>query len=308
MENKKKSNDVLEKHIESIVKPIFEEAAQEVSKNRLSVGQQTLSNKKKCYYQPHNYRLYFDFNKETFSPEPIYENRYKELKQLKTLVFIYNILNSNEHQYKNFIGCTIWVKKTQIEITNLIDHKKWYVVNIGTREEVRNQVFDICNEKDEQCKNVLRKFISLFGGSSNFNILNRMFDHKVMDSNIRKKIPKHMKFRTEVVKKLYNEHNVEYSDPVSAANYMHNMGIEELAPEIHNDLIVIKEAIFGTLKQNESISKLIGEHINLNIQESSSLHEFHKDVKVHNKVLKGIDKSFRRFNSLLSQKKLKEYF
>ena len=37
MENKKKSNDVLEKHIESIVKPIFEKVAQETKKEHFTL-------------------------------------------------------------------------------------------------------------------------------------------------------------------------------------------------------------------------------------------------------------------------------
>lgn len=298
----------LKKHIEKLCRPIFEKAADENKKTLVSVGPSSLKNEKFTYYQPHNYRLYLDFNKKNFQPNPISTTQSSKEKRLVTLVFKYLTKNyGKEHEYQNFLGCRIRVKKTQVEVTNHIEHKRWYVIKILSRKEVFHQVKEITDKKDRECIQALKSFIKLFGGSSKYQVLNRMSDDKVMNDSIKEKIPKKMKFRTSIVKKLYNEPNIEYNDPVTAANAMHNMGIEELAPEISMELATIKEAVYGTIKQNESTSSLIREHIHMNVKEGQTMLEFHKDIRVHNRVLKGIDKSFKKFNSLLSQKKITEY-
>lgn len=307
-----KKNTSLKEYISYIVKPIFEKAAQETIINQVSVGLTNKKQEKFCYYQPHNYRLYFDFSKENFNPKPMSTNQCQDKKRLVTLVYSHKVKNSKEHEYNNFLGCRIRVKASQVEVTNNLDHKRWYTIKISNKKDISKQVTNITNVKDNQCINALKKFIGLHGGSSNFEILNRMSDDKVMDSNIRKKIPKKMKFRTTAVKKLYNEPNVEYSSPVEAANYMHNMGLEELAPEIEAKLDELKahsNMLWEGIKGIVEVNKSTADTFNSFATNFLPIHREHAvNIKSHTKVLKNISKGFNKFNTLLSQRRLGEYY
>lgn len=308
MENKKESEDIVKKHIEKIVKPIFEKAAQETKINHTMVDNKLKTPKKTItpsLYNPHNYRLYFTFTKEKYKPKVgmvgVWFGKFKNYDKEFTAV--------GE-------GIRVTIKKTQAEIINKLSEQEWFLVN---RVKGKEEITAILNKIDAKCISSFKKFIEIYGGHCDFIILKRegrpslnLFtksDNKIMREPFIDSLPLDMTFETDRVKKYYKKPEVEFKTPLGAANYLENSALNEFAPEIAQHLVVIKEAVFGTLQQNESTSKLITEHINFDLKEAASLHEFHKDVKVHNKVLKGIDKSFRKFNRLLSdrQKKLGEW-
>ena len=63
-------------------------------------------------------------------------------------------------------------------------------------------------------------------------------DNKVLHDRVVDGLPLESTFRNEVVKKVYKEEprNVEFSNPVYAANYFRNAGLADFAPEIAKEL------------------------------------------------------------------------
>jgi len=116
MENKKQKESDVETYISRIVDPIFNKVLKETPKNPMMVGSKVKEFSKYCLYQPHNYRLYFDFKKDKFKPETVPNSAVKPLLPVE-----HKISNSKEHSYNNFLGCRITVKKTQVEIINKIE-------------------------------------------------------------------------------------------------------------------------------------------------------------------------------------------
>lgn len=244
-------------YIDKITKPIFEKALKETPKNRMSVGGGSVKAKKfsdVSLYQPHNYRLYFDFLRSGFKPPT--HNTTDPSRSVVTTSYEYKVKNSTEHYFKNYHGCNITVKKTQIEIINKLEHKRWYVIKHGEASEYTAQVRTIIEKKDSECVIVLKKFIAEFGGESNFKVLNRKSEDKVQleDSVDRVGLKNH--FHSGACKKVYNAANIEFKDPVFAANYFENRAIEKITPEVLVELnrlyqlISIKLDGLSFLKEN----------------------------------------------------------
>lgn len=228
----KKTNDVdiennaLYKYIGKIVEPIFRKVANETTSNRVSVGSGRSSSKNLGYYSPHFYRLYIDFSKKGFKPPTFIKTDPK-----RSGVPTYQLKNhDSEHEFTNFHGCRITVKKTQIEIQNYIDHKKHYIVDIG--ESAKSQTIEIIRKKDLECLNALKLFIKAYGGSSNYKILNRKGEHKIYGTTGINTLPMRATFHNDIMKKVYNEKNVEFYDPVFAVNHLVNSGVIEVVPSL----------------------------------------------------------------------------
>ncbi|GEM_PF-4874983 len=221
MENQNEKRSSVSRRVKQ---QILESFPQEQVKNPLWVG----FGKKTCYIQPHNYRRYFDF----------------EMPQKPTWVrLVGKIINSKELFFKDFQGCNIKIKKNQIEILNLIEHKKWYAIDITNFEFIECQVAEVIAKKEKECIDVLKNFIAESGGKSNFKVLNWHEEIKVMNEDFIDKIPLKMKFRNEVVKKLYNEKNIEHSDAAFTSTFLKARSLEDVTPPILSELQKINQNI-----------------------------------------------------------------
>jgi len=229
-----------EEYVSSIVTPIFNKVLKETSKNPMSVG----GFGSYCIYHPHNYRLYIDFDKTNFNP-----NRCKEGRLGR-----FNIINSKEYRFKDFLNCTITIKKTQVEIRNYIEADRKFTIEINTN--ATKQFNEIIFNKDNQCKEVLKQFIKEFGGDSKYIILNRFSENKIWNESSIDAIPKSFKWDTKISKKLYNEHNVEFKTPMGAATYISERAMEQSAPGIRERLDNISSNIGGV----SSIASAIQDH------------------------------------------------
>lgn len=226
MKNSNDSHDDISLYVNRIVGPVFEKVAQEAKKNLLLGGGGRSRAQGLALYSPHNYRLYFDFSKENFNPDALKNPTSQGLGDVT-----HKSLNSgHEHQYCGFMGCRVRVKKSQIEIQNMIEHKRTYLIE--SAEKAETQIIDILKKKDHECIEALRQFIQVFGGSSDFRILKRHSEDKVYGTDSINAIPVKEKFHNKIVKKVYNERNVEYSDPVFAVNHLVNTGVIEVVPSI----------------------------------------------------------------------------
>lgn len=211
---------------------------------------------KHVYFNPHNYRLYLNFDRTTLNiPEPGVNPW-----SLKTV-------NSTELLVTNYKGCNLRVKKSQIEITNLID-ERWYIIDVSKEGIIQAQYEKIINEKDAQAIQVLKEFMLEFGGNSDCKILRHVSENKNMGEEMIDKLPKEMTFRNDAVKKVYMESNVEFSSPVLSSNYFRNRAIEAIAPEILDSLNALGEA--QTKYAKEALEPLTAQiKLHLKVQEAT---------------------------------------
>ena len=279
---KKEIDDTLKKHIDKLVKPIFDKVLKETIKNRTSVGKNNKISDNYSLYNPHNYRLYFDFEKTEFHPlrptKPTYKTDGGRL----------GIFNSKEWKTKEQIeGCTIIIKKSCVQINNLIEPKRWYLIQMSDIEKRKQQVHDIHLKKIEQAKKSLKLFIETYGGKSEFKLQRIWCEGKIMKDEPIDKQPLNMFFKAENVKKDYNEPVIEYlGDPIGAANYFSNRGIEDIAPRIASEMNMFNMKLESVMTAVTYIAENYKSHVGM-VEEGHKL--------------------FKKINSRLSQKKLNEY-
>ena len=194
----------VEEYVKRKVKPIFDKVLKETSKNRLSVGNSGFKDSY-VFYQPHNCRVYFDYVR---AGKPHYRG-------------MVVVKNSIELMFKDLIlGCRVTIKRTKIEIINLVNTDKRYIVSM---KDSLSETTNILVGKIKECQRVLKEVIRLYGGSSRFMVLKlSVRDNKVEHEDFIDSIGLRSKFQNLVVKKFYNSRNVEFSDPVFEANYLTN--------------------------------------------------------------------------------------
>ena len=284
METKKENDSTLKKYISSIVKPIFEKAAQETTSNHSMVGYKTKKSITPSLYNPHNYRLYLNFTKEKYKP-----------KEGMVGVWLGKLKNYGKEFTALGEGVRITVKKTQVEIINKLSEQQWFLIN---RTNAKKEEGELLSKIDKKCISSLKKFIKVYGGSSDFVILKRegrpylnLFtkcDNKVKNEPFIDTLPSDMTFETEIVKKVYKHPGeVEYKTPMYAAQHLENSALHDFAPELVNEIRVF----------NMKIDKV-----------TESMAYVAENYKSHVGLVEEAHKIFKKINRRLSQKKLNEYF
>ena len=277
---KKETINSFEEAINRITTPIFERVLKETTKNHMSVGGVGHKKKKYCIVHLHNCRLYFDFFKDNL-----------DITKLKKPCFdtmVYSLKNSTEHQLNYFNKCRITIKKTQVEVQNKIDTLKKHRIKLDSN--AKNRINKIVIQKITESKRVLRKFIKEYGGKSNLNILNLYCETKVWHEDFIDSVPIDAKWHDKVSKKVYNEKNVEFSNPIFASNYIKNQSIKDKEPEMMDQLLLL----------NTKFDRFFTEFIPIQ-------KEFAINIKSHTKVIKQMAKGFKKFNGLLSQKRISDF-
>lgn len=304
MENQKEVKD----YINKIVKPIFDKVLKETNKNPMSVGVVGKKEKKYCFYNPHNYRLYSDFDKTNLNIKEL--NKLPKPTTKRSVVPTYRLKNSREHEINNFMGCRITIKKTQVEIQNKVNIKKVYRIEIVA--DSKNQFYDIIKEKNDECFKVLEKFIKIYGGKSNLSILKVWCENKLWKEDAIDLIPIKARWHTPISKKVYNEQNIEFPDPVFASNYVDTRAIESIAPNINNVLkgqnILLKESIKvqkNTAEQINYLAKNLNIHIPAIKQIGTSAYDLSKQVNNFNIGTNKLIKSVDRLTNTLTKEKIK---
>lgn len=227
----KKQKESVNGYISSIIQPIFKDFLEktkfpkEIIKNRMSVGNIGKENKKYCFYNPHNYRLYIDFDKSNLNT-----NKLSKTDLTRSVETTYRLKNSTEHELSNFFKCTITIKKTQAEIRNNINSEKQYRIIISS--EAKNQFYKIIRKKNKECLNVLKKFIKIYGGKTNFKILKIWCENGITNEDFIDTLPLKMRWYRKLSKKWYNEKKVEFPHPMLASNYIESQAIESKADKL----------------------------------------------------------------------------
>lgn len=268
--------DKLQEWVNKIVNPIFQKAIDDVpketSKNPMSVGQGRSKEPNYIFWKPHNYRLYFKFNKTN-----LYITTHPQT----------DLLGVGSHQAKNhdsehefrFKDFRFVVKKQSIMVQTLrVDAYKIPLTSKG-----KQQLFDICYKIDKEIIYVLRNFIKTFGGQTNFEVINAHSENKSYGHKLIDMIGIKTKFHSGIIKKVYNENNIETGDPYFTANLVSNMALYDVMPELDHRL--------NNIEKNQ---------IQLNNNVVPITNRLATQLELHLDVLQGIDTSFHKFNNLLS--------
>lgn len=210
--------------IGKIVMPIFEQALQETSSNRVQLGTAAKEKYDFSIVRPHNYRRWFDFNIGTFTPPT-------RLSELKRRGISYKAINyGSEHFFENYMACNIKVKKQTIEIQNKIENDRAYAVDIYRSHE---QMARIIQKKEYECIKVIKAFLAEFGGHTTFTLKKHKEEVKIENNAITDKLAQELTWHTDNHKKVYSKKLVELYDINKAIQLIDNSifyrNVEEIA-------------------------------------------------------------------------------
>lgn len=247
--NREEYNKAFREHVKRLTTPIFQKVLHETRNNHMSGRGSGLVAKKVVLFRPHNYRLFFDFSPLGFVPpsrngviEPVggVGSGYKHIVSS----IEYKAINSGkDHSFTNYYGCRIVVRKKTIELNPVKWTEKTHSIKLTTPEDINEQVEHICGELTKHCLDTLKCFVEDFGGSTSFTIINSQEELKISREEKIDLIPRRLKFHADLVKKVYDEQNVEFKDPLSAVHYLQNRAIENVAPEIATAINGLAEAL-----------------------------------------------------------------
>lgn len=305
METKK---DIVKEFFEKIKEPIINKVLQETKLNPTREGRDFIKGKIQWLWQPHNIRLYFDFDSKTFNP-PKQDN--PTLKKLKEGFrgFSYEVKNyGSEHHFDNFYGCRVILRPNSAEVINKWYHKQWKLMSATNINDIGSQIFKVMDEMDIQCLDALKHIIGLFGGVSNYNIQKKWFkgEHGVHGVPLLDSLPEEMVITDTVFKKQYKR-KVELFNPVLVKNAVSNYVMEDIAPQIENELTLIKEMVKEGIKLNLSSTKTIAysaEHLAF-VAENLRTHIPALDKLSKSSI--GLNKGVKKLIGILSQTKIGDF-
>lgn len=203
MENKKRGTS--EEAVRKIVEPIFNKVLLEASKN-LTEGRTTRRS-----WQPHNYRVFFQFSKNNFRP-PLGSS----------------INSDKEFLFKDFHGCRIIVHKRLVEVINLSLERQWITLQYSSVQEFRKFLDENVRKINEFCVSVLKKFVDEFGGKSNFEIVKVYAEHGFKGDEFLDALPSSLMINAKDYKKVYSD-KFEFKNVPALTNFVENRFIENKA-------------------------------------------------------------------------------
>lgn len=299
----KNDNDVLKKKIRRII----DKSLQEMQSNHRMVGKTDHNKPILFLWQPHNYRLYFDFNKDNFNPKkpPNHTLRkYESMVAIFNTAYTYTPLNyDSEHKYDNFMFCQIRVKKNQVEVINKWHNKQWRKVSAGSIADIDLKIDKVMDSLKNRSIEALKAFIDLHGGRSGYTILNERCEHGIHGDDYLDKIPKELVINDTYFKKTYKK-KPEFKKTTAIKNYITNRAIESIAPEISTEIGKLADVFSGLdSKLTPAIDKLT-EQIELHLAVQKNTQNVLKSI---NKGISEFRSTVRRLNSRLSQKRITDY-
>ena len=260
--------------------------------NPMRVGRVANSGSIGFLWQPHNYRLYFDFDRSSFvCPDPANPTPFADLVGCR--VELKN--HRSEVHFVNFYGCRLVVRRKQVEVINQFYGKRWRHVVASCVEDVAARVDDAVAELDGQCVYALQMLVKRCGGFSRFEVLKRRSsEHGVHGEDFLDSLPEDLVIRDTFFQKLYRK-KVEFKSPVAVKNFISNRAVESVSPQIAEELAAVRAMQVEVAAMTRDLSRAV----------VPAIQEFSVNMRTHVSVLKGIDASFKRFNRLLGSKQTK---
>lgn len=278
--------DPYKKHIDKLIKPIFDKVLQEKKPNTM-IGVTPIS----FFWRPNNYRLQFNFKTKTF----------KRNTTLKSGVQISNY--GTKYVLKNFNETTIMLdipkRNNRAKLTIIYKPIKRFYYEIKCRDlkAIDTRINEKVREIEDKLIYALNGFILRFGGTVNINSKKWVrFEDDIHGEDFIDNIPRDQIINDTYFKKVYQK-GLEFKNPAYIKSYISNRAVEEIAPEI---AAAINELGSSFDKFSEKVTPAI-ENLAAN-------------MSTHVKVMKNIDRGINAFNktvkkldSKLDQKKLGEW-
>ena len=187
--------------------------------------------------QPHNYRLYYDFQKVGFNPTQPYIPK-----------------NYNSELHFTYPTHRIVVKKTQIEIIYLAHQKQWRRITTDTEEKINLELKEIDENIFNKCLGYFKDFIANNGGLTHYQLLKtRKQDWGIKGVDFLDNIPKEMIINTDICKKVYRD-KVEFYGVNEVSNLIKNRALETYSPQIAKEINDLSNEI-KEIKTNPEIGK-----------------------------------------------------
>lgn len=236
-------------HVKKLTTPIFQKVLDETRFNQMSGRGEGVKNFQTVRVRPHNYRLFFDFKDSFFVPpdsDCVIEPTQGVGMGYKNIVsrIYYRVINyGSTHEFTSYYGCRIVVRRKTVEICPVDFTKDSFYIELSGQEKIERDLIDIFMSINMHCLDVLKCFFEDFGGSSDFVLQSSNDEVKVdLETGINR-ISRSLKFHAPLVKKVYNENNVEFKDPLSAVNFLQNRALEDFSPIIANAINGLAETL-----------------------------------------------------------------
>ncbi len=282
METNNKEDEAYKKHIDKLVKPIFDKVLKEMGMDTMS-GVKPIS----FLWRPNNYRLQIPFKTETF----------KRDTTIKSGVKISNY--GTKFTLKNFHEATIMLdipKKKSAKIT-IIYHplkKFYYHIESESIKGIGERIFQRVNEIEYKLISAVGEFTKLVGGEAAINKREwKRHEDEVKHEEFIDSLPPDLVIHDTYFKKVYQK-GLEFKSPVIVKNYISARVIEDIAPEIAKEINLFNMKIDKVATSMAYVAENYKSHVKM----------VEQGTKVNEESLK----LFKKLNRRLSQKKLKEYF
>lgn len=189
--------------------------------------------------QPHNARLYFDFEKVGYNPTPP--------RVLK---------NHGSEEHYDYPTHRIVVRKKTIEVCYLAHQKQWHRLVAESEKEIDDKLKELDKEIDDKCYLYLKEFIAKHGGKTQFNLLRkRKQDWGIHGDDFLDNIPDDMIINADSVKKWYRD-KVEFLGVNETSNYLKNRALENYSPIIAEKLESLNKEIKAQKVEIQSLYPL----------------------------------------------------
>jgi hypothetical protein len=230
------NNDDVYEDVKRIMKPVFDKVLKEIDLNQVQVGSRTHDQPFFVFIQPHNYRGWYDFNKDNYKPRT-------HLKKLKRWGMVrHKQINYGKEDFFQFEDFNIKVKKHSIELLNKVNSKRWFSIDPFRAEE---QVTGFMESMENLNQEILKGFISIVGGSSDYKLLKHIDETKITNSAIIDKIDPKLTYHTKTHKKVYSLPQIEVYNMVDAIRLIDNSIFFHHNQDIAQPLRVLAKGIMN---------------------------------------------------------------
>lgn len=243
--------DMQEEYVKRLVEPIFKakmgKSPQEAQRNTMSVGVSTGNEAIVFYWRPNNYRLKFPFSRSDLHSEVTSTlNRSQKRGCVVVTKHGHNLKISN---YGSKITCKIngiplMIDKKSITATYSLrqsisatrDSKAYYKIEAASTGQVWARMQERIQAIEKMCIEAVKKFIKLYGGYADFgNITHLRYEDALHIQDWLPDVPEDMIIHDTHFKKVYPK-DMEFKNPLYLKNFVSNMCLKEIAPEIVSEL------------------------------------------------------------------------
>jgi len=289
-----KKKETLKEQVKRIVTPIFEGVASEVLPNSMATRENTF----KLFFRPNNYRRKTEIKLISSSMR----------EKVKSAIKCYPIkeFSINQHNklifLKNYMGVTIQLGKntlTGIYSQRMIEgQKEIFMIHGDSLDHIEDRI----NKKKEDIKKKIDKAIFTFCKEFKLtllddNIIWDRYEDFIKGEEYIDQISPSTIVHDTFFKKVYGK-GIEFKqtdkkeEPTAhLKNYIKNRAIENVSPEIANELAATREMVKGVIDM----------HVSFNKSFFPVFVDHAENIKTHNAVLKGIKRQSEINNKIMSK-------